>query len=158
MRAVIQRVLRATLRVDEKGVECLHASIGLGLVALIGVEQGDGAKDLEWMAGKIPLLRIFPDPEGKMNRSACDLASSGEAVGLLLVPNFTVAGRAHKGRRPDFTTAKDPGEASAMFDRLADSICATASGVRVETGVFGAHMHVELVNDGPVTIWLDSRA
>lgn len=158
MRAVIQRVLRASLRVEVDGDERPHASIGPGLVALVGLEQDDGAKDLDWMAGKIPLLRVFQDDQGKMNRSACDLASAGEAVGLLLVPNFTVAGRAHKGRRPDFTTAKEPGEASAMFDELTRAVRANAPGVRVETGVFGAHMHVELVNDGPVTIWLDSRA
>jgi D-tyrosyl-tRNA(Tyr) deacylase len=162
MRAVIQRVLRAALRVDEGGAERPHASIGAGLVALVGLEQDDSGRDLAWMVGKIAALRIFPDDAGKMNRSLLDLVSDAGAgaaePGLLLVPNFTVAGRAHKGRRPDFTTAKEPGSASAMFDELTRAARANAPGVRVESGVFGAHMHVELVNDGPVTIWLDSRA
>ncbi len=157
MRCVIQRVSAASLAVDEGGAERAHAAIGLGLVALLGIEQDDSDRDLAWMVGKIPTLRVFPDDAGKMNRSLLDLAAAGEP-GLLLVPNFTVAGRAHKERRPDFTTAKAPGEASAMFDRIVEAIRGASPGVTVVSGVFGAHMHVRLENDGPVTIWLDSRA
>jgi D-tyrosyl-tRNA(Tyr) deacylase len=102
------------------------------------------------MAGKIAHLRIFADDEGKMNRSVLDVG--GE---VLLVSNFTVAGDARKGRRPSFDRAMRPPEAEAAFEALADAL--RELGVRVQTGVFGAHMHVSLVNDGPVTIWLDSR-
>ncbi|USN98446.1 MAG: D-tyrosyl-tRNA(Tyr) deacylase [Phycisphaeraceae bacterium] len=159
MRAVVQRVNRATLSVVEADVERPHAEIGAGLVVLVGIEQDDGEADLAWMARKLPHLRIFKDEDDKMNRSAVNLVGDGaDEPGVLLVPNFTVAGRAHKGRRPDFTTAKAPREASAMFDRLAMMVAAEAPGVQVVTGVFGAHMHVDLVNEGPVTIWLDSRA
>lgn len=158
MRTVVQRVSRAELRVVENGAERRHAEIGAGLVALVGIEQDDGEGELAWLAGKLPVLRVFPDADGKMNRSLIDRAGSGEPAGLLLVPNFTVAGRARKGRRPDFTGAKAPDEASTMFGRLIEHTGESSPGVRVCAGVFGAHMHVDLLNDGPVTIWLDSRS
>ena len=126
-----------------------HAKIGAGLVALVGIERDDTEKELAWAADKLVNLRVFADDEGRMNLSVLDIG--GE---VLLVPNFTVAGDARKGRRPSFVGAMHPDEASPMFERLAES--ASAAGVPVQTGVFGAHMHVELVNDGPVTIWLDS--
>lgn len=158
MRAVVQRVSNATLStVDEDGAITRRAEIGPGLVVLAGIEAGDTQTELAWLAGKLPVLRIFEDDAGKMNRSLLDRVQSGEDAGLLLVPNFTVAGRARKGRRPDFTSAKAPGEASAMFDRLVGLTRDAAPGVDVQTGVFGAHMHVDLLNDGPVTIWLDSE-
>lgn len=158
MRAVVQRVSSATLElVDDDGSATVHAEIGPGLVVLVGIETGDTEADGAWMARKTMNLRIFRDDSGKMNRSLLDLAAEGEKAGLLLVPNFTVAGRAHRGRRPDFTSAMDPGGASAMFERLTETVRNGAPAVRVETGVFGASMHVGLVNDGPVTIWLDSR-
>lgn len=158
MRAVVQRVSNATLStVDEDGAITRRAGIGPGLVVLAGIEAGDTETELAWLAGKLPVLRIFEDDAGKMNRSLLDRVQSGEPAGLLLVPNFTVAGRARKGRRPDFTSAKAPGEASAMFDRLVGLTREAAPGVDVQTGVFGAHMHVDLLNDGPVTIWLDSE-
>jgi len=157
MRAVVQRVARATLNIVDDDGERAHAGIGVGLVALVGIEQGDGDAEVRWLAKKLPVLRIFPDHDGKMNRSLTDRADTGEDAGLLLVPNFTVAGRARKGRRPDFTGAKAPDEASAMFDELVGLAAAASPGVRVCAGVFGAHMHVDLVNDGPVTIWLDTN-
>lgn len=157
MRAVVQRVTRAKLSiVDTPGSEREHARVGPGLVVLAGIEAGDTQTELAWLAGKLPVLRIFEDDDGRMNRSLLDRAGSGEDAGLLIVPNFTVAGRARKGRRPDFTSAKAPGEASEMFDRLVGLTREAAPGVDVQTGVFGAHMRVDLLNDGPVTIWLDS--
>jgi D-tyrosyl-tRNA(Tyr) deacylase len=140
----------AALSIIEDGDERSHALIDTGLLVLAAIEQGDTGADQEWMAGKIAHLRIFADDEGKMNRSVLDVG--GE---VLLVSNFTVAGDARKGRRPSFDRAMRPPEAEAAFEALADAL--RELGVRVQTGVFGAHMHVSLVNDGPVTIWLDSR-
>lgn len=157
MRAVIQRVSRASLAVVEGGGETVCGEIGAGLVAFVGIEADDGGGETAWMAGKIANLRIFEDNAGRMNLSAIDLAATGDPPGVLVVPNFTVAGRAHKGRRPDFTGAKAPGEASVMFDALVEAVGQAAPGVALARGVFGAHMHVSIVNDGPVTIWLDSR-
>ena len=161
MRAVVQRVSRASLILIEDAGPRTHAEIGQGLVVLIGIEATDTERDLTWMTRKLPGLRIFSDANGKMNLAIADLpapASPALGPGLLLVPNFTVAGRAHKGRRPDFTGAMHPDQASSFFDRLTESVRAGAASYAVETGVFGAHMHVDLVNDGPVTIWLDSNA
>ncbi len=147
MRAVVQRVREATLTVG--GSE--HARMGHGLVVLLGIEAGDTERDRAWIAGKIAQLRIFEDAGGKMNLSVTDMGGS-----VLLVPNFTVAGDARKGRRPSFDNAMRPEAASAEFGAVARAVAAT--GVGVQTGVFGAEMQVALVNDGPVTIWLDSRA
>lgn len=146
MKAVLQRVERAELQVAGE----VRASIGAGLVALVGIERGDGGEDVRRMADRIANLRFFTDEQGKMNRSILDVG--GEA---LLVPNFTLAGSTRKGRRPSFDGALPPEEASAMFEAL----CAetVALGVRVQTGVFQAHMRVELVNDGPVTLLVDTR-
>ena len=160
MRTVVQRVNRAELVLVEESAERVHASIGRGLVALVGIEAGDTPDDLAWTARKIAGLRVFEDQAGKMNLSIADAPDDGGPSGVLLVPNFTVAGRAHKGRRPDFTSAMHPDHAAPMFVALRDKIAATlaTAGCPVVTGVFGAHMHVRLENDGPVTIWLDSRA
>lgn len=149
MRAVVQRVSAATLNVADQGIAREHASIGPGLVVFAGVERRDAAPDADWMASKIVHLRIFNDDEGKMNRSVLDV--QGE---VLLVSNFTVAGEARKGRRPSFDNAMRPPEAEAAFDGLVERV--RELGTTVQTGVFGAHMHVHLVNDGPVTLWLDS--
>ena len=161
MRAVVQRVNRASLDLVQAESVRTHASIGPGLVVLLGIEAGDTPDDLAWMVRKIEGLRIFEDNEGRMNLALADAAANlprAPGPGMLIVPNFTVAGRAHKGRRPDFTTAKHPDEASAMFDEVVRTLRAGAAGYTVVSGVFGAHMHVDLVNDGPVTIWLDSEA
>ncbi len=161
MRAVVQRVNRADLNlVDDDGSVRTHASIGPGLVVLLGIEAHDTADDLAWMARKIAGLRIFEDDAGRMNLALADAAQTwtGSPDPARPVPNFTVAGRAHKGRRPDFTTAMHPDRSAAMFDDAAESLRDALAGPAVVTGVFGAHMHVDLENDGPVTIWLDSRA
>ena len=146
MRAVIQRVERASVSVAGE----IKGEIGAGFLALIGVEEGDGEADLRYIADKVPNLRVFEDAEGKMNRSLLDVG--GE---LLAVSQFTLLGDARGGRRPSFIAAARPETADPMYERLAADW--RARGIRVETGVFGAHMKVELVNDGPVTILLDSR-
>ncbi|MEX2219147.1 MAG: D-aminoacyl-tRNA deacylase [Phycisphaerales bacterium] len=146
MRAVVQRVSRAAVEVGGREA----AAIGRGLLALVGIEEGDTEADAAWLAQKLAHLRIFEDDGGKMNLSVKDVAGS-----LLLVPNFTVAGNARKGRRPGFDRAMRPELAEPLFARLVAG--AQSHGPPVRTGVFRAHMLVSLVNDGPVTIWLDSR-
>ena len=152
MKAVVQRVSRGAVEVDGRGV----ASIARGIVALVGIEQSDTPKDLAWMADKLAHLRIFEDAAGKMNLSVAELRGpdGGPGGGILLVPNFTVAGDARKGRRPSFDAAMRPEQAEPFFQELARSVA--AHGVPVQTGVFRAHMLVSLVNDGPVTIVLES--
>jgi D-tyrosyl-tRNA(Tyr) deacylase len=145
MRAVVQRVSSASVRVDGR----LTGAIEHGLLVLLGVGSQDGAADVEYVAAKIRELRIFPDAAGKMNR---DVADAGGAV--LLVSQFTLFGDARNGRRPSFIAAAPPELASALYEGVAAALA--ARGLRVETGEFGAHMDVSLVNDGPVTILLDS--
>jgi len=145
VRVVVQRVARAEVRVAGEVV----GRIGRGLCALVGAGEGDAAETAAAMAEKVVNLRIFADGEGKMNRAL------GEAGGaLLVVSQFTLYGDARKGRRPNFTRAL-PGAAA---EALVDAFCAgaRAAGVEVATGRFGAMMELELVNDGPVTILLDS--
>lgn len=146
MRAVIQRVERASVSVEGE----IRGQIGAGFLVLIGVEEGDGDADFRYIADKVPNLRVFEDEQGKMNRSLLDVG--GE---LLAVSQFTLLGDARGGRRPSFITAARPETADPMYERLVADW--RARGIRVETGVFGAHMKVALVNDGPVTILLDSR-
>ncbi len=146
MRAVIQRVERASVSVEGE----IRGQIGAGFLVLIGVEEGDGDADFRYIADKAPNLRVFEDEQGKMNRSLLDVG--GE---LLAVSQFTLLGDARGGRRPSFITAARPETADPMYERLVADW--RARGIRVETGVFGAHMKVSLVNDGPVTILLDSR-
>ena len=145
MKAVVQRVNRASVTVDDKPI----AKIGPGLLVLLAIEKGDGESEKRWSAEKIVNLRIFPDDEGHMNRSVRE--TGGE---ILLVPNFTVAGNCRKGRRPSFDKASLPGEAQPMFLEMAEKI--RRAGVRIQTGVFGAHMQVEILNDGPVTLIVDT--
>ncbi len=123
--------------------------IGAGVVVLVGVSHDDSAAEARWLADKVANLRIFPDDEGKMNRSL--LESDGEA---LVVSQFTLYGDARKGRRPSFVKAAAGPEAERLYDDLVGGL--RAAGVQTETGEFGAMMDVELVNDGPVTILLDS--
>ena len=146
MRAVIQRVERASVSVEGE----IRGQIGAGFLVLIGVEEGDGDADFRYIAEKVPNLRVCEDEQGKMNRSLLDVG--GE---LLAVSQFTLLGDARGGRRPSFITAARPETADPMYERLVADW--RARGIRVETGVFGAHMKVSLVNDGPVTILLDSR-
>lgn len=146
MRAVIQRVEKASVSVEGE----IRGQIGAGFLVLIGVEEGDGDADFKYIAEKAPNLRVFEDEQGKMNRSLLDVG--GE---VLAVSQFTLLGDARGGRRPSFITAARPETADPMYERLVADW--RARGIRVETGVFGAHMKVSLVNDGPVTILLDSR-
>lgn len=146
MRAVIQRVTGACVRVDGEVV----GQSGPGFLALIGVEVGDTDADLKYMADKVPNLRVFEDENGKMNRSLLDMG--GE---ILAVSQFTLLGDARGGRRPSFIEAARPETANPLYERLVEAW--RGRGIHVETGHFGADMKVELVNDGPVTILLDSR-
>ena len=145
MRAVVQRVTRAAVRVEGEAV----AEMGPGLLALVGVARGDGPDAARELAHKLAHLRILPDDEGRMNRSLLDAGGS-----LGVVSQFTLLGDARKGRRPAFTEAAPGEQAEALVDAVADQ--ARALGVSVVTGRFGASMDVELVNAGPVTILLDT--
>jgi D-tyrosyl-tRNA(Tyr) deacylase len=146
MRAVLQRVSRASVSVEGRTVGTIES----GLLALVAVADGDTTADLEYTASKIRDVRIFPDAEGRMNRSVVD---SGGAV--LVVSQFTLMGDVRNGRRPGFTGAAAPDIARRAYEDLVARL--RSDGLQVETGVFQAHMHVELVNDGPVTILIDSR-
>jgi D-aminoacyl-tRNA deacylase len=145
MRALLQRVSRANVVVDGSVV----GEIGTGLLILLGVGKSDTSQDAEFLADKILNLRVFPDAAGKMNRSL--LESSGE---LLIVSQFTLYGDCRKGRRPGFDAAAPAEQARALYETFVG--LASRSGLRVETGVFQAHMDVSLVNDGPVTLMLES--
>lgn len=152
MRAVIQRVEQATLvLVGDLGAHTVHATIGAGMVVLLGVEGRDTETDARWVAGKIASMRLFEDENGKMNLGLLDTDPIGR---VLVVPNFTVAGSASKGRRPDFTGAMKPPGAQRLFERVCELI--DAAGIGTARGVFGGDMRVELVNDGPVTIVIES--
>jgi len=146
VRAVVQRVSSAS--VDVEGTQC--GAIERGVLALIGVARDDAESDAQAIASKIVGLRIFNDETGAMNRS---LPEVGGAV--LAVSQFTLYGDARKGKRPSFIDAASGPEAQPLFDRVVDLI--RREGLRVETGIFGANMRVSLVNEGPVTILLDSR-
>lgn len=145
MRAVVQRVRAARVEVEGETV----GEIGRGFLVLLGVAKGDTAREAEWMAQKIPGLRLFEDPEGKMNLS---LEEVGGAI--LIVSQFTLLGDCRKGRRPSFTEAAPPEEADRLYQLVVGKL--RANGVRVETGVFQAHMQVHLTNDGPVTLLIDT--
>lgn len=146
MRAVIQRVKEARVRVDGNIV----GEIGRGILVFLGIEKGDGTKDLEYLAKKIVNLRVFEDDKGQMNLSVKDV--EGE---VLLVSQFTLLGDARKGRRPSFERAEEPERARELYESLVRMV--RMEGLPVEEGVFRAMMEVELINDGPVTILLDSK-
>ncbi len=146
MRCVIQRVTEASVTVDGETV----GSIGPGLLALIGVSTEDGPADLKYMAEKVPNLRIFDDEKGVMNRSVLDTGGA-----ILAVSQFTLYGDARGGRRPSYIRAAKPEEANRMYEELVERW--REKGVTVETGRFRTEMKVSLVNDGPVTILLDSE-
>ncbi|MCI0380348.1 MAG: D-aminoacyl-tRNA deacylase [Gemmataceae bacterium] len=146
MRAVLQRVARAKVVVEGQTV----GEIGRGLLLLLGVTHDDTPEKAQWLAEKVAGLRIFPDDEGKMNR---DLAETGGAA--LVVSQFTLYGDTRKGRRPSFVDAAPPETAIPLYEAFIDAL--KALGVPVATGQFGAMMQVELVNDGPVTLIVDSK-
>lgn len=146
MIALIQRVSEARVVVAGTPV----GAIGTGILALVCVERGDGEREARRLCERMTGYRIFSDAEGKMNRSLADIAG-----GLLLVPQFTLAADTHKGARPSFSSAAPPAEGERMFGLFVD--LARASHPTLETGRFGADMQVHLVNDGPVTFWLQVR-
>ncbi|MCB9680831.1 MAG: D-tyrosyl-tRNA(Tyr) deacylase [Alphaproteobacteria bacterium] len=145
MRAVIQRVRQASVTVD--GV--VTGAIDGGLLVLLGVAPGDGPDQIAWLAPKVAQLRIFPDDAGRMDRSVADTGG-----GVLVVSQFTLYGDCRKGRRPSFVGAAPPEVAEPLYVRFCEAL--EAMGVPVGRGVFGAHMDVALVNDGPVTLVLDT--
>jgi len=147
MRTVIQRVKQASVTIE--GLK--KAQIGEGLLIFLGIEEADNPADIEWLTKKISLLRIFNDSEGVMNKSVIDIDGS-----VLIISQFTLHASTKKGNRPFYIRAAKPENAIPLYDRF----CAEMSlliGKEVETGVFGADMKVELLNDGPVTIWIDSK-
>jgi D-tyrosyl-tRNA(Tyr) deacylase len=146
LRAVIQRVKEASVRVDG----CVVGAIARGLTVLLGVGQGDAEADAASLAERTVNLRLFPDAQGQMNLSALDVKAE-----LLAVSQFTLYGDARKGRRPSYIDAARPEEAQRLYAHYVT--CLRGSGLKVEEGVFRAMMDVALVNDGPVTILLDSR-
>jgi D-tyrosyl-tRNA(Tyr) deacylase len=146
MRAVLQRVSQASVTVDDRVV----GQIGRGLLVLVGVEQGDGPADVTYLASKIAEARVFPDDSGRMNRSVQEVGGS-----VLVVSQFTLLGDLRKGRRPAFDAAERPDTARATYESLINEL--KKFGLPIEAGVFQADMRVELINEGPVTVLLDSR-
>jgi D-tyrosyl-tRNA(Tyr) deacylase len=147
MRVVIQKVSKASVVVEAK----LVAQISAGLLVLLGIEDADTAEDVEWLCRKIVQLRIFLDHEGVMNRSVLD--ENGE---IIVVSQFTLHALTKKGNRPSYIKASKPEFAVLMY-QLFVSVLSEQLGKPVQTGIFGAHMDVELVNDGPVTIFIDTK-
>lgn len=147
MRAVLQRVSRASVTVDG----AVTGAIEQGILVLLGVGAEDSDDDIAWLVPKIAKLRIFPDDEGRMNRSVTDIGGQ-----CLVISQFTLFASTKKGTRPSFTKAGPPDHAVPLYERFVAALAA-ATGRDVPTGVFAAHMDVELVNDGPVTICIDSR-
>jgi len=144
VRVLLQRVSRAEVRVAGRSI----GSVGQGLLAFVGFTSSDTEEQAEWMADKVVGLRIFGDAEQKMNLAVTDVAGA-----ILVVSQFTLYGRAEKGRRPSFTEAARPDHAIPLYERFIALL--RDRGVHTETGEFGAMMDVELVNDGPVTLWLE---
>lgn len=147
MRALIQRVSAASVTIEGKRV----ADIGWGLLVLLGVETEDTTADIDWLCPKIAKLRIFSDDAGKMNRSVQDI--DGEVI---VVSQFTLHASTKKGNRPSYIRAARPEQAVPLYEQFVDKL-GVELGKTVQTGEFGADMKVELLNDGPVTIWIDSK-
>jgi D-tyrosyl-tRNA(Tyr) deacylase len=150
VRVLVQRVSRAKVTVAAETI----GEIGRGFLLLVGVTLDDTAAAADLLARKVANLRVFDDADGNLNRAALDLLEAAEPVGMLVVSQFTLYADCRKGRRPSFTRAAPPAIAEPLVDRFADGL--RALGLPVESGRFGAEMNVELVNDGPVTIWLDT--
>lgn len=150
MRVLVQRVTEAQVVVDDR----VTGEIGDGLLLLVGIQATDTAAELAMVADKVANLRIFEDAEGRMNLSALNRLEAGEPIGVLVVSQFTLYGDIRKGRRPSFTDAAGPESAQPLVDQFVKLFAEL--GFQVGEGEFGAHMRVSLVNDGPVTIWIDS--
>jgi D-tyrosyl-tRNA(Tyr) deacylase len=146
MRAVIQRVTKASVEVEEK----IIGEIASGVLVLLGVSDGDQTTDADYLADKIINLRIFNDEQGKMNLSLMDKGGA-----MLVVSQFTLLGDARKGRRPSYIEAATPEQANLLYEYFVAQV--RSKGIQVETGIFQAMMQVSLINDGPVTILLDSK-
>lgn len=146
MRALIQRVSHASVHVDNQLVSAIES----GLLVLLGIGQSDSQAQVKMLADKIVQLRIFSDEEGKMNRSLLDIHGA-----MLVISQFTLYADTRKGRRPSFISAAPPALAIPLYEQFQAAVA--AYNVRVASGVFGAEMKVELLNDGPVTIWLDTE-
>jgi D-tyrosyl-tRNA(Tyr) deacylase len=151
MRVLLQRVSSAAVHVRENGVRRTTGRIDRGFLLLVGFTHGDGDDEVAWMAEKIVGLRLFPDADDKMNLALADIGGA-----LLVVSQFTLYGDARKGRRPSFIDAARPEHAIPLYERFVARL--RESGAQVETGEFGAMMDVELVNDGPVTLWLERES
>lgn len=147
MRALIQRVSKASVSIDGR----MHSQTGQGLLIFLGIEHADTDEDVQWLSAKIAALRIFNDAEGKMNRSINDV--NGECM---LVSQFTLHASTLKGNRPSFIRAARPDQAIPLYEAFRDALQRLCN-KPVQTGVFGADMQIELLNDGPVSIWMDSR-
>lgn len=147
MRAVIQRVSKASVTIEGK----VHAAIGPGLLVLLGIEDADQDEDISWLSGKIVNLRIFDDANGVMNESVKD--RNGE---ILLISQFTLHASTKKGNRPSYIRASKPETAIPLYEKMIRQLI-TDLGKPIGTGIFGADMKVELLNDGPVTIWMDTK-
>jgi D-tyrosyl-tRNA(Tyr) deacylase len=147
MRVVIQRVNRASVSID--GI--IKSEIGEGLMILVGVEDTDTEEDIKWLAGKISRLRIFRDDEGAMNRSLTEIGGD-----ILCVSQFTLHAKTKKGNRPSFIHAAKPDIAIPIYEKFVKQLSAEI-GKQVKTGKFGAHMQIDLLNDGPVTIFIDTK-
>jgi D-tyrosyl-tRNA(Tyr) deacylase len=148
MRALIQRVLRCSVSIDGR----LHSSVGAGMLILIGVRQTDQESDAEYLADRCAALRIFEDPQGKMNLALNDVGGSA-----MVVSQFTLYGDTRRGNRPSFSEAAQPEQAEALYDHFVLRLRRSLGDERVATGVFRAMMAVELVNDGPVTVIVESK-
>ncbi len=151
MKAVVQRVNYAQMIIDEKE----YSSIGVGFLVLLGVADGDTDKDMELLCNKIAKLRIFTDENDKMNLSLSQLAERGTETAVMVVSNFTLCGNCSHGNRPEFFGAAAPDQANRLYEAFVERM-RNVHKLRVETGVFGEHMHVRIENNGPVTLVIDS--
>lgn len=147
MIAVIQRVTEASVTIEGR----VHGKIATGFLVLLGIAHNDTAEDVEWLAGKIAGLRVFSDDDGKMNRALADIDGN-----ILLISQFTLHASTKKGNRPSFTEAAPPPVAIPLYEAMIERL-QQLTGKKIETGIFGADMKVRLLNDGPVTIIIDSK-
>lgn len=147
MKVVIQRVASASVEIEKK----IHSEIAGGMLVFVGIEEADNLEDIEWLSGKITNLRIFDDENGVMNLSVKDI--NGE---LLVISQFTLHARVKKGNRPSYVDAAKPEISIPLYNKFVNQL-GTDSGLKIKTGIFGAEMRISLINDGPVTINIDSK-